>query len=58
MFCPECGEFFAETLLQGEARLLAHRLFRHSSPEVQTVAAVVITALAGWLVSHVWRELG
>jgi hypothetical protein len=57
MFCSECGEDLAETLLQGEARMLAHRLFRHSSPEVQTVATLVLTALASWVVSQAWRRL-
>lgn len=48
MLCPQCGEVLVGNLVQAEARLLAHRLFRHQSPAVQA-AALAFTLLASWL---------
>jgi hypothetical protein len=49
MLCPQCGEVLVGNLVQAEARLLAHRLFRHQSPAVQAVAGLAFTLLASWL---------
>jgi hypothetical protein len=57
MYCSECGEFIANTFLGDEASLLAHRLFRHSSPEVQAIASIAFAAVAGWIVTELWKRL-
>jgi hypothetical protein len=57
MFCPECGEYLAETILQGEAQLLVHRLLRHADPMVQAAVGVLVSALATWLVVQIRKGL-
>ena len=52
MTCPECGEYLAEQLVQGEARLLVHHWLRHQPPAVQTAAIWALVAGALWLVSQ------
>ena len=53
MFCPECGEYLAETILTGEAQLLIHRLLRHADPMVQAAIGALVSVLATWLVVQI-----
>lgn len=57
MYCPQCGEFLAETILQGEARMLAHRLTRHADPVVQAIVGTVASIGATLLFGEVWKRL-
>jgi hypothetical protein len=52
MICPECGEYLAQQLIQGEARVLVHRWLRHQPPAVQVAATWALVVGALWLVSQ------
>jgi len=57
MLCPICGDYLAQTILQGEARMLAHRLTRHSDPVVQAIVGTVASIGATLLFGEVWKRL-
>ncbi len=40
MYCPQCGELIAETIINTEVSLGLHKLFKHN-PEAATVLGVI-----------------
>ena len=56
MICPECGTLVEQQLIQGEASLLVHRFLKHSSPEVQAVATILLSAAGAWVVGRLLSQ--
>jgi hypothetical protein len=54
MFCPVCGEWIADEIINKEVSLLIHRVFRHE-PALATALSLGATVLVGWGVQKVLR---